>query len=184
MADDKGHSAGTEVPGGAAHEGGAFPPFDATTFAPQLIWLVITFGALYLLMSRLALPRVAQILETRQARISGDLEQANAMRAKVDATAAAYEETLANAKAQATITAQKVRDQIAADAIAQRKTLQGELSAKLAAAEARIHDAKVHAMENVGEIASDAAADIVQHITGHSPEYSQLKAAIAAATKI
>jgi F-type H+-transporting ATPase subunit b len=81
-ATDAGHGAthaGTEVPGGA-HEG-AFPPFDSTHFMSQLIWLAITFGALYLLMSRVALPRVAAILKERSDKIASDLDAAKAAQA-------------------------------------------------------------------------------------------------------
>jgi F-type H+-transporting ATPase subunit b len=65
--------------GSLAHGGvqkGAFPPFDTSNFAPQLVWLVLIFGVLYLLMSRLALPRVATILSTRETTIGADLDAA------------------------------------------------------------------------------------------------------------
>ena len=63
------------VPAGEAH-GAGFPPFDVHTFPSQLIWLAIAFAALYLLMSRIALPRIANILEERHDRIADDLEEA------------------------------------------------------------------------------------------------------------
>ena len=59
-----------------AEGGGTFPPFDASTFAGQIFWLVITFGFLYYLMSKIALPRVSEILETREIKIDGDLKSA------------------------------------------------------------------------------------------------------------
>ncbi len=52
-----------------AHEGSAFPPFDTSNFAPQLIWLALVFTLLYVLMSRVALPRVGKILTTRRTTI-------------------------------------------------------------------------------------------------------------------
>ena len=69
--------AGTLAEGGEKHEGGAFPPFDSTHFASQLFWLAIVFAAIYLLMSRIALPRVADILETRRLKIASDVESAS-----------------------------------------------------------------------------------------------------------
>ena len=179
MADDNGHTSSTEV-AGAVHEGGSFPPFDANNFAPQLIWLAITFGALYLLMSRIALPRVASILDKRQNTISGDLDEATRMRTQADEAGAAYEKTLADAKGRAQATAQQNRDKVTAESDARRKTLEAELNAKLDAAEQQIAATKAQAMSNVGAIAHEAADAIVRQITGIAPDAAQIAAAVAA----
>jgi F0F1-type ATP synthase membrane subunit b/b' len=115
-------TAHTEVPGG--HAKCPFPPFDPNVFAPQLIWLALTFGALYFLMSRIALPRIENILEARRARIAADVDDAASMQGKAQAAGAAYEKTLADAKASAQATAQSTRDKLAADSAAKRKTLE------------------------------------------------------------
>ncbi len=177
MADDT-HS-GTQVPG--EHGGGAFPPFDANNFAPQLVWLAITFGALYFLMSRIALPRVANILDNRQKKITGDLDAATAMRGQADAAGAAYEKTVADAKGRAQATAQQTRDKVAAESDAQRKALEAELNAKLEAAEQQIAATKTQAMSNVGSIAQEAAEAIIRQITGVTPDAAKIAAAVAAA---
>lgn len=166
-----------------AHVENAFPPFDAHHFAPQLIWLVLTFGALYLLMSRIALPRVANILKTREAKISGDLDSATAMRTQADDAAAAYEKTLAEAKARAQATAQQMRDKITAESDARRKALEAELNAKLDVAEKQIAATKTQAMSNVSAIATEAAEAIVRQITGRAADASAVAAAVAAASK-
>ena len=62
------HGAHTEVPG---HKE-PFPPFNKETYASQLVWLVITFVALYVVLSKLALPRIEGIIEGRRNRIAGD----------------------------------------------------------------------------------------------------------------
>lgn len=174
------HAAGTEMPGGAAHEGGAFPPFDSTHFSSSLIWLAITFGLLYLLMSRIALPRMDNILSARRAKIDGDLTAAKAAKAEADAAAAAHAKTLADARASAQATAQKARETLAAETDTRRKGLEGELAIKLAAAEAQIAAAKTQAMTNVAGIAHDTAAAIVERLTGHKPDANAIAAALAA----
>src|SRR5580704_10472104 len=88
----------TEVPGGAAHP---FPPFDKQTFPSQLLWLALTFVALYLITSRIALPRMDSILQRRRARIEGDLTEAQRLKGESDAAIAAYENGLAAARARA-----------------------------------------------------------------------------------
>ena len=55
-----------------SEHGGGFPPFNKDTFASQLIWITLAFVALYLLMSRVALPRIGSIIEDRRQRIASD----------------------------------------------------------------------------------------------------------------
>lgn len=166
----------------AGHQAGAFPPFDAHNFLPQLIWLVIIFGALYWLMSRIALPRVQDILDARRARIAQDLESARAMQSQAEAAGEAYGKTLVDAKGRAQALAQQTHDALHAQSETRRHALESDLNGKLAAAEAQIADTKTRAMSNVEAIARDAAAAIVQHITGRAPSEDQLTAA-AGATK-
>lgn len=163
----------------AGHQAGVFPPFDTHNFLPQLIWLVIIFGALYLLMSRVALPRVAGILDARRTRIAQDLDSARTMQDQADAAEKQYEATLADAKARAQGLAQATHDKLHAASEARRKTLEDELNTRLAAAEVQITDMKTRAMSNVDGIARDAAAAIVQHITGQAPSEQALAAAAA-----
>jgi F-type H+-transporting ATPase subunit b len=167
----------------AAEAGGAFPPFDTSHFVPQLIWLAIVFALLYWLMSKVALPRVSEILETRRARIEGDLATAAEAQKTADAAAAAYEKTLADAKAKAQATAQQMRNQISAETETKRKALEEGLNGKIAAAEAQIAQTKAQAMTNVAAIAQDAAGDIVKQLTGRTPDAAAVSAAISALKK-
>jgi F-type H+-transporting ATPase subunit b len=172
--------AGTQAHGGAAPHETVFPPFDSATFSSQLIWLAITFGALYLLMSRIALPRVKNILDTRAAKIAADLDAAAAAKAKADEAAVAHAKTLGDAKANAQALAQDTHARLAAETDAQRHTIEAELNGKLAAAEAQIAEMKAKAMSNVDGIARDAAAAIVQQITGKPASADAIAAAVAA----
>lgn len=170
------------VPPEEAH-GSSFPPFDVTTFPSQLIWLAIAFGALYLLMSRIALPRIANILEERHDRIADDLEEANKLRAESEAAAKAYEAALASARSKAHGIATDTRDKLSAEADAGRKSLEAELAGKLATAEAQISATKTAAMANVRGIAVDAAGAIVNELIGTAPANSAVETAVDQAIK-
>lgn len=173
--------AGTEVPAGEHHASGAFPPFASDTFLSQIIWLAIAFGLLYLLMSRIALPRVAVILETRGERIAADLRAAQRMKAESDASAEAHEASLAEARSRAHAIATETRDAVTREMDAQRKTVEVDLSARLAKAESEIAETKTAALTNVRSIASEAASAIVEQITGRAPATGVVAAAIDAA---
>jgi F-type H+-transporting ATPase subunit b len=160
---------------------GTFPPFDPTWYASTVFWLLVTFGIVYYLMSKVALPRVSEILETREGKIDGDLKAAAAMQEKAKAAGEAYEKLLADARSGAQATAQKARDAANALADDKRKAVEAETAQKMAKAEASIATARDKAMTNVAGIAADTAADIVKRITGVTPKADELKRAVASA---
>lgn len=173
-------AATAKAPGAEQAAKGVFPPFDTSTFAGQLFWLAISFGLLYWLMSKVALPRVTDILEQRKTRIEGDLASASKAQADADEAAAAYEKTLADARNGAQATAKDMNAKISAEAETKRVALETELNARLAEAEKRIAATKTAAMSNVSSIAEDVTGNIVQQLTGKTPDAATVKAAIAA----
>lgn len=175
----EGHTAETQVPSGAEHDSGAFPPFDSANFVPVLIWLVLSFALLYFLMSKIALPRVHGILTARQAKINEDLSNANKMRGEANAAATAHDKMLAEARAKAQGLAQETHARLQAETDAKRHELEADLNAKLAAAEAQIAEMKEKAMGSVEAIAQEAAGAIVQHFTGKPADAAAIAAAFA-----
>ena len=158
----------------------AFPPFESSTFLSQIVWLAIVFGLLYWLMSTVALPRVGAILENRRGRIQGDLADAARMQQQATAAGAAYDAKLADAKARAQDLAQQTHAELLAADEAKRHALEADLNAKMGAAERQIADTKARAMGNVQGIARDAAAAIVEHLTGKPADPQAVDAAISA----
>jgi F-type H+-transporting ATPase subunit b len=159
------------------------PQLNPLDWAPQLIWLVITFGILYLLMKWVALPKIGSVIEMRQSRIAGDLEAADKLRRETQEAIAAYEQALAEAKARAHGIAQEARNRLKDEVAAQRTALERDLSAKSAEAEAQIHQAKVSALKEVNAVASDTATEIVRRLIGIAPTKPEVSAAVAAARK-
>lgn len=147
----------------------AFPPFQSETFASQLISFGIAFVLLYVIVSRLALPRVGGILAARQSVIDNDLDAAAKLQVDSDAALQAYENELANARARAQAIAGEVRDKLNAEQDASRKSLEDRLATQLAGAETTIAATRTSAMGNVRAIAADAATAIVERLTGAAP---------------
>jgi F-type H+-transporting ATPase subunit b len=173
---------GTQVPADA-HSPGVFPPFDGTTYASQILWLAITFGLLYWIMSKVALPRISGILEDRRDRIAGDIAEANRLNEESNAAIAAYEQALAEARANAHKIAQETRDKLKSDVEARRAATESDLAAKLAEAEARIGEVKSSALANVGEIATDTTSELVEALIGKAPTKTELAKAVDTAMK-
>jgi F-type H+-transporting ATPase subunit b len=167
----------TEQPGKKA----PFPPFQGETFPSQLFWLVLCFVALYVLLSRVALPRLGKAIEIRNARIEGDLEAANRLKNESEAAHAAYEKSLADARAKAQVLASESQAKAAREADALRKQLEDGLKTKLDAAEKQIAATKTAAMANVRGIAVDTAGLIVERLTGKAPAKQSVERAVDAA---
>jgi F-type H+-transporting ATPase subunit b len=159
------------------------PQLNPLDWAPQLIWLAITFSILYLLMKWVALPRIGSVIEMRRQRIAGDLETAERLRRETQEAIAAYEQALAEAKAKAKAIADEARNKLKDEVAAERAELERELAAKAAEAEARIHAAKVSALKDVNAVAAETASEIVQRLIGVAPAKPELASAVEAARK-
>jgi F-type H+-transporting ATPase subunit b len=178
--DAKGATAHTEAEGG--HKA-PFPPFQKDTFASQLVSLLIAFVALYLIVSKIALPRVGGLLDARQNAIDGDLTEAQKLKDASDEALKAYEAELASARSRAQAIGAETREKLNAASEAERKKLEDALSVKLAEAEKAIASTRESAMSNVRGIAADAAAAIVQRLTGLVPDGKSVESAVDASLK-
>ncbi|MEZ0277650.1 ATP F0F1 synthase subunit B [Methyloceanibacter sp.] len=159
------------------------PQLNPLDWAPQIIWLVITFSILYVLMKRVALPRIGSVIEARHARIAGDIEAADKLRRETQEAIAAYEQALAEAKARAHAIAQEANNKLKDEVAAERAALERDLAARLAEAEKRILQAKTSALKDVNEVASETASEIVRSLIGMAPSKPEVSAAVAAVRK-
>jgi len=174
-------NAHTEADGG--HHSGGFPPFESSTFASQLVSIAVFFVLLYVIVAKLALPRVGGAIEARQNKIEGDLAEAQALKDQSEAALKAYESELAAARTRAQAIGNESREKANAQADAERKALEEQLAVKLAEAEKTIVSTRTAAMSNVRSIAADAAGTIVQQLTGVAPDAASVSAAVDASLK-
>jgi F-type H+-transporting ATPase subunit b len=175
-------TASTAVPGEGAHPK-AFPPLDATTFAPQLFWLALTFGLLYVLLKRFALPRVGEILDERQARIQRDLDKAEGLKVETQQALAGYEQSLSDARGRAQGIAADVRNKLMQEVDGERAKIDAEIARQAADAEARIDGSKQKALSNVNDIATDTASAIVAKLLGKEVSRDEIQSALSRAGK-
>lgn len=166
----------TQVPAGAQEK--SFPPFDPTTYSSQLFWLVITFTFLYLVLSKLAVPRIGEVLEERRDRIQRDLDKAAELREDTEKAIASYEEALASARAKANGIADETRAKLNAEINAERADIEETINKKSVEAENSIREAKSAALGEVNKIAAETTETIVEKLLGARPDAGDVQNAL------
>jgi F-type H+-transporting ATPase subunit b len=159
------------------------PQLDAATFPSQLVWLAITFVLLYLALTRVALPRIAEVLESRHNRIAADLERAGRMKDEAVQVLADYEKALTEARAHAQGQLKAAADEMAAVAAQREAEAAGRLAAQTKAAETRIAAAKEAALGNLRTLAVEVAGAAVERLIGSRAAGGQIEAAVGQAIK-
>ena len=160
------------------------PHFDLTAFSPQIIWLFITFIILYVLMAKVALPRIGSILEQRQARIDDNLDAAQNLRNEAAADAEAYDKSLADAREQARTAIYEATQEMSDESTRRHEDLGSRLSGEIKAAEERISAAKEAAVSGIREAAESVAAVATERLIGIVPGDDAVHSAIAAALEV
>ena len=159
------------------------PQLNPEFFPPQLVWLFIAFGVLYLLMARVALPRISSVLSNRSQRIDSDLSEADQLKQDAQAAHENYEKALGEAKAKAHRIAQETRDRLAEETNRLKAEMDARLAEQTESAERGIAAAKAEALGNVREVASEAAVAVVERLLGSKPDNARVTAAVDAVMK-
>jgi len=159
------------------------PQLDFSTFPNQIFWLVVTLVVLYLILSRIALPRIATVLAERQGAIQRDLDKAEEMkRASVDAENA-YNKALADARQQANEIVAETKADIQKDLDKAIAKADAEIAAKAAESETAIAAIRDSATKSVKDVANSTAAEIVKAVMPGAGDAKTIKAAVAAIMK-
>lgn len=154
------------------------PQFDPAVWVPQLIWLGITFMALYLLMSRVALPRVSEVLEEREVRINESLRKAERLRLNAEDAIASYEKTIADVRAKAAEEVRAAREEAAAEAAERNAQLNERLVAEISAAEQRINKAREAAIAGLRDVAVTVSGAALERLIGQQVDERSLTSSV------
>ena len=152
----------TEVP---KHEGG-FPPFKTETYPSQIFWLVVTFAFLFVVLWRVAGPRINAAITGRRGAINGAIAEASKARADAEAAQGQYQAALTSARAKANALAEETRQKLNAEIAKAKADADAKAHDAMAAADARIAKTRETAKAAVGTAARDAAIAIVERLTG------------------
>jgi len=157
------------------------PQLNFADYPPQLIWLAVTFVALYLIVSRLALPRVGAALAAREAKLAGDLDRAEKLKAEAEATIAAYHKAIAEARAGSQAELKQAAAAMVAIASQREAAFAAEIGARTKAAENEIAAAKTAALADLRVVAGETARSLVARLSGSEPDAAAVERALAAA---
>ena len=168
---------------GASEPG--LPQLDIATWPSQLFWLVVLFGAGYLVMAKIVTPRIGAVLEERRQTVDGDLEKAHAASTDAAKIRADYESDLEKARIEAADFAKQAAMEATKKAEAADAKIAQKLAEKVGAAEAKLAEAKTSAMANLNDVAAEAAMAAVATLAGIKTSNAQAtKTASTIATKL
>ncbi len=167
---------------GHAAESAGMPQLDFSTFPNQIFWLLVALVVIYLILSKIALPRIGGILADRQGRITGDIEAAEKLKARAVEAEKAYNQALIDARNEANRIVGVARAEIQKDLDAATAKADAEISARTVESSKRIDEIRVNAVASVTEVAKDTAEAIVSAL-GSNADSKSIAAAVAARLK-
>lgn len=159
------------------------PQLEVSTYISQIFWLIVTFGTLYYLLSKKALPRVAEVLEARADRIRADLDEAQRLKKDAEDALGRYENVVAEAQNTAQAKIAETQARLQAEAAAAQAKLDEKLAKQIADAEARIAKARSDALSELDDAALTTAQAAAERLAGVKVTEADAKAALAAVRK-
>ncbi|MDO9525226.1 MAG: F0F1 ATP synthase subunit B' [Gemmobacter sp.] len=152
----------------SAGQSAGMPQLDLSTFPNQIFWLVVALVAIYLLLTKIALPRIGAVLAERKGTITNDLAAAEELKLKAQQAEVAYNQALADARTEAAKIVAAARVEIQAELDTAIAKADAEIAARAAESERRIGEIRATALDDVTEVAKDTAKEIVAALGGQA----------------
>tara|TARA_Y100000590_G_C15566582_1_gene956886 strand:+ start:161 stop:748 length:588 start_codon:yes stop_codon:yes gene_type:complete len=165
----------------AAEEG--MPQLNPEYWISQIFWLTVVFGSLYMVLSKLILPKISDNLESRKAQIAENVDSAEKQRENSDQKIKEYDKIIHDAKIEAKNIFNKARENILRDINSKKEILEKEIDEEVQKAEEEIIDLKKKSPEKINKIAIDTSADLVKLIIGADVNNSNISAIVEDVSK-
>ncbi|HUX79319.1 MAG TPA: hypothetical protein VMW10_06215 [Alphaproteobacteria bacterium] len=144
------------------------PQLDTSTFPSQLFWLVVCFLALYFILSYIAVPKIARVIETRAETIEAQINKASTYREQAEDLLADYEKTLNSARETAHKHAKSIASATTSEIGNKQKDFLDKLKDRLHLAEQDLYRSRIEASKEIESIANEVANAVLTKLTGHS----------------
>ena len=161
-----------------AAESGGMPQLDPEFWFSQIFWLIITFGILYLVLSKLILPKISDNLETRKLQVLDNLELAEKQRKESEAKLKEFDNIILNSKTEAKKFFNESRKKLLEDINNKKERLEEEIDTEVKRVEAEIEELKKKSPEKINKIAIETSADLINQLIGANVNNSSITAIV------
>ena len=147
-------------------ESGGMPQLNPEFWVSQIIWLVITFGALYIVLSKVILPKISDNLEIRRSQILENIEIAEKQREESEQKVKEFEKIILNSKIEAKNIFNEARQKVLSDIDKKRNELENSLEQEIVSAEEEIKALNTSSIENIKQIATETSSNLIKQLIG------------------
>ena len=161
-----------------AAESGGMPQLNPEFWVSQIFWLTITFGILYVILSKLILPKISANLESRKSQISDNIEAASKQREESDTKLKEYDEIISKSKTEAKNIFNQTREKALKDINTKREVLDKQIDEEIQKAEEEIKKLKLEAPKKINKIAVETSSELIQKLIGAGVNNSSISAIV------
>ena len=159
-------------------ESGGMPQLNPEFWFSQIFWLIITFGILFIILSKLILPKISETLEVRKSQISENIEAAEKEREESENKIKEYEKIILDSKTEAKNYFNKAREKILKDIDKKKEILESEINEEINKAEIEISELVSNSPEKINKIAAETSSDLIKQLIGVEVNNSSITAIV------
>ena len=161
-----------------SEESGGMPQLNPEFWVSQIVWLVLTFGILYIVLSKLILPKISDNLESRKSQILENIETAETQREESEKKLREFEKIILDSKLEAKNHFNEIRQRTLEDINNKRSELEKEIDKEIDAAEEEINNLKINSNEKIKNIAVETSAELIKQLIGEEANNSSISAIV------
>ena len=159
-------------------ESGGMPQLNPEFWVSQIVWLVLTFGILYIVLSKLILPKISDNLESRKSQILENIETAETQREESEKKLREFEKIILDSKLEAKNHFNEIRQRALEDINNKRSELEKEIDKEIDAAEEEINNLKINSNEKIKNIAVETSSELIKQLIGEEVNNSSISAIV------
>jgi F-type H+-transporting ATPase subunit b len=159
-------------------ESGGMPQLNPEFWVSQIVWLVLTFGVLYIVLSKLILPKISKNLESRKSQVLENIETAESQREESEKKIKEFEKIILESKLEAKNYFNVARQKILDDINSKRLALEKDIDEEISAAEQEVNNLKINSHEKIRSIAVETSSELIKQLIGEEANNSSISAIV------